>query len=139
MYRARRSATPVPVVALVGYTNAGKSTLLNTLTAAGVLAEDKLFATLDPTTRRLRLPGGTEALLSDTVGFIQKLPPQVGCCGGWFFLLFLCFVVVCVCPPGRRFHTLKSHNLTTLQASNHQQTPKKTNQPTAGRRVPRHA
>ena len=54
-YRVRRSLTPVPVVALVGYTNAGKSTLLNTLTQAGVLAEDKLFATLDPTTRRIRL------------------------------------------------------------------------------------
>ena len=54
-YRERRSAAPIPVVALVGYTNAGKSTLLNTLTAAGVLAEDKLFATLDPTTRKVRI------------------------------------------------------------------------------------
>ncbi len=60
--------------AIVGYTNAGKSTLLNTLTGAGVLAEDKLFATLDPTTRSLRLPGGQNVLLTDTVGFIRKLP-----------------------------------------------------------------
>jgi GTP-binding protein HflX len=62
------------VVALVGYTNAGKSTLFNRLTQAGALAEDKLFATLDPLTRRLVLPGGQEVLLSDTVGFIAKLP-----------------------------------------------------------------
>ncbi len=64
-------------MALVGYTNAGKSTLLNTLTGAGVLAEDKLFATLDPTTRRVALPGGKEVLFTDTVGFIQKLPTQL--------------------------------------------------------------
>ena len=64
-------------VSLVGYTNAGKSTLLNTLTHADVLAEDKLFATLDPTTRRLRLPNNQNALLSDTVGFIRKLPHQL--------------------------------------------------------------
>jgi GTP-binding protein HflX len=76
-YRDRRASTPIPVVALVGYTNAGKSTLLNTLTNAGVLAEDQLFATLDPTTRRVNLPGGKEVLLSDTVGFIQKLPTQL--------------------------------------------------------------
>lgn len=76
-YRNRRSQTPIPVVALVGYTNAGKSTLLNTLTNAGVLAEDKLFATLDPTTRKVRLARGTEVLVSDTVGFIQKLPTQL--------------------------------------------------------------
>ena len=61
-------------VAIVGYTNAGKSTLLNTLTQAGILAEDKLFATLDPTTRALTLPGGEKVLLTDTVGFIRKLP-----------------------------------------------------------------
>ncbi len=62
------------MVALVGYTNAGKSSLLNALTGAGVLVQDKLFATLDPTVRRLELPGGREALLTDTVGFIRKLP-----------------------------------------------------------------
>src|SRR5207244_2068573 len=64
----------LPVVALIGYTNAGKSTLFNCLTQAGALAEDKLFATLDPLTRRITLPGGQEVLLSDTVGFIAKLP-----------------------------------------------------------------
>lgn len=67
----------VPVVAIVGYTNAGKSTLLNALSGANVLAEDKLFATLDPTTRRVTLPSGREALFSDTVGFIQKLPTDL--------------------------------------------------------------
>lgn len=71
----RRSLTPH--VAVVGYTNAGKSTLLNALTDAGVLAEDRLFATLDSTTRRLHLPGGAEVLLTDTVGFVQKLPHQL--------------------------------------------------------------
>lgn len=72
--REQRSRSPIPVAAIVGYTNAGKSTLLNTLTGAGILAEDKLFATLDPTTRNLKLPGGQEILLTDTVGFIRKLP-----------------------------------------------------------------
>lgn len=72
--RAARERSGMKKVAIVGYTNAGKSTLLNRLTDAGVLAENKLFATLDPTTRRLALPGGTEVLLSDTVGFIRKLP-----------------------------------------------------------------
>ncbi|KAI7836581.1 hypothetical protein COHA_009542, partial [Chlorella ohadii] len=101
-YRDRRAAAPIPVVALVGYTNAGKSTLLNTMTNAGVLAEDKLFATLDPTTRqadceeigallllraaggqagstrlRVELAGGKAVLFTDTVGFIQKLPTQL--------------------------------------------------------------
>ncbi|GBF93383.1 hypothetical protein Rsub_06421 [Raphidocelis subcapitata] len=76
-HRERRGAAPIPVVALVGYTNAGKSTLLNTLTQAGVLAEDRLFATLDPTTRKVRLRNNLEVLFSDTVGFIQKLPPQL--------------------------------------------------------------
>ncbi|KAL8459037.1 hypothetical protein ACS0TY_036496 [Phlomoides rotata] len=73
-YMNRRTAVPVPVVSLVGYTNAGKSTLLNRLTGADVLAEDKLFATLDPTTRRVQTKNGKEFLLTDTVGFIQKLP-----------------------------------------------------------------
>ncbi|XP_043709943.1 GTPase HflX [Telopea speciosissima] len=73
-YRSRRFSVPVPVVSLVGYTNAGKSTLLNKLTGANVLAEDRLFATLDPTTRRVQTKNGKEFLLTDTVGFIQKLP-----------------------------------------------------------------
>ncbi|KAJ8762232.1 hypothetical protein K2173_007388 [Erythroxylum novogranatense] len=73
-YRNRRVSVPVPVVSLVGYTNAGKSTLLNQLTGADVLAEDQLFATLDPTTRRVQMKNGSEFLLTDTVGFIQKLP-----------------------------------------------------------------
>jgi len=73
-YRARRKRSRIPVVALVGYTNAGKSTLLNHLTEAGVYVADQLFATLDPTTRRVELPGGHLALFTDTVGFIQKLP-----------------------------------------------------------------
>lgn len=72
--RGKRSKNPVPVAAIVGYTNAGKSTLLNTLTGADILAEDKLFATLDPTSRGLKLPGGQEVILTDTVGFIRKLP-----------------------------------------------------------------
>jgi GTP-binding protein HflX len=72
--RSNRERVGVPVVALIGYTNAGKSTLFNRLTQAGSLAEDKLFATLDPVTRRLMLPGGQEVLLTDTVGFIAKLP-----------------------------------------------------------------
>jgi GTPase len=75
--RASRHRSDLPTVAIVGYTNAGKSTLINALTGAGVLAEDTLFATLDPTTRRLRLPGGREVLLTDTVGFIQKLPTDL--------------------------------------------------------------
>ncbi|MCQ2429803.1 MAG: GTPase HflX [Clostridia bacterium] len=72
--RASRDKSGVPKVAIVGYTNAGKSTLLNTLTGAGILAQDKLFATLDPTTRKFSLPGGESILLTDTVGFIRKLP-----------------------------------------------------------------
>ena len=76
-YRRRRQREAIPVVALVGYTNAGKSTLLNALAGSDVLVEDKLFATLDPTTRRVELPGGREVLFTDTVGFIQKLPPTL--------------------------------------------------------------
>lgn len=72
--RAHRVSNGMPTVAIVGYTNAGKSTLLNTLTEAGVLSENKLFATLDPTTRVYSLPSGTKVLLTDTVGFINKLP-----------------------------------------------------------------
>ena len=72
--RAQRDKSGLPKVAIVGYTNAGKSTLLNALTGAGVLSEDKLFATLDPTTRKLELPCGENLLLTDTVGFIRKLP-----------------------------------------------------------------
>jgi GTP-binding protein HflX len=73
-YRTRRKRSKIPVVALVGYTNAGKSTLLNYLTGADVYVADQLFATLDPTTRRVVFPGGQVALFTDTVGFIQKLP-----------------------------------------------------------------
>ena len=73
-HRQQRKQTGIPVIAFVGYTNAGKSTLLNALTQAEVYAADQLFATLDTTTRRVKLPGGQLALLSDTVGFIQKLP-----------------------------------------------------------------
>ncbi len=76
-YRARRKKSRIPVVALVGYTNAGKSTLLNGLAEADVYVANQLFATLDPTTRRVELPGGHAALFTDTVGFIQKLPTQL--------------------------------------------------------------
>ncbi len=76
-YRERRRRSGVPIVALVGYTNAGKSTLLNALSGADVLAEDRLFATLDPTTRQVTLPDGQQILLTDTVGFMQKLPTQL--------------------------------------------------------------
>jgi GTP-binding protein HflX len=77
LHRHQRKRMAVPVVAIVGYTNAGKSTLLNAISGANVLAEDKLFATLDPTTRRVSLPSGREVLFSDTVGFIQKLPAEL--------------------------------------------------------------
>lgn len=77
VYRERRRRSGLPVVAIVGYTNAGKSTLLNALSGANVRAEDRLFATLDPTTRQVELAGGRQMLLTDTVGFIQKLPTQL--------------------------------------------------------------
>ena len=75
--RAKRASGEIPVISLVGYTNAGKSTLLNRLTRAGVRAENLMFSTLDPVTRRIRLPSGRAALLTDTVGFIHKLPPAL--------------------------------------------------------------
>lgn len=77
LHRARRKRAPWPTIALVGYTNAGKSTLFNRLTRAEVLAEDMLFATLDPTLRQVRLPGIEKAILSDTVGFVSDLPTQL--------------------------------------------------------------
>jgi GTP-binding protein HflX len=77
LHRNKRAAVPYPTVTLVGYTNAGKSTLMNELTRAGVLVENRLFATLDPTVRQLRLPRGLTVLLADTVGFIHKLPHQL--------------------------------------------------------------
>ena len=77
LHRARRKRAPWPVIALVGYTNAGKSTLFNKLTKAAVLAEDMLFATLDPTMRQISLPGVEKAILSDTVGFVSDLPTQL--------------------------------------------------------------
>jgi len=76
-HRMQRKRAQIPVVSIVGYTNAGKSTLLNAISGADVLVEDKLFATLDPTTRRVHLPNGKLALFTDTVGFIQKLPTQL--------------------------------------------------------------
>jgi GTP-binding protein HflX len=76
-HRAKRQQTELQVVAIVGYTNAGKSTLLNQLTDADVLSADMLFATLDPTTRMVKMPGGREVLFTDTVGFIQKLPTEI--------------------------------------------------------------
>ena len=77
LHRAARAKVPYPIIALVGYTNAGKSTLFNRLTGAEVMAKDMLFATLDPTMRRLRLPDGPEVIMSDTVGFISDLPTEL--------------------------------------------------------------
>jgi GTP-binding protein HflX len=75
--RASRERHDLPVISIVGYTNAGKSTLLNALTASSVTAEDRMFATLDPTSRRLRLPKDREVIINDTVGFIRDLPPDL--------------------------------------------------------------
>jgi GTP-binding protein HflX len=77
LYRRKRKKSNTPLVALVGYTNAGKSTLLNAISKSAVLTENKLFSTLDPVTRRLRLPDGRNILVTDTVGFIHKLPPLI--------------------------------------------------------------
>jgi GTPase len=77
IHRMKRESVPLPMISMVGYTNAGKSTLLNKLTGADVFVEDKLFATLDPTVRRLRMPSGREVLIADTVGFIRRLPHQL--------------------------------------------------------------
>lgn len=77
IHRKRREGVPIPLVSLVGYTNSGKSTIMNALTKAGVYVEDRVFSTLDPTVRRLKLPSGREILLADTVGFIKKLPHQL--------------------------------------------------------------
>lgn len=77
IHRLKREAVPVPLISLVGYTNSGKTTLLNALTGACVFVEDKLFATLDPTVRRLNLPSGREVLIADTVGFIRRLPHEL--------------------------------------------------------------
>jgi GTP-binding protein HflX len=77
LHRDRRQRAPWPVIALVGYTNAGKSTLFNRMTGEGVLAENMLFATLDPTMREVKLPGFDKAILSDTVGFVSDLPTQL--------------------------------------------------------------
>ncbi len=76
-YRTQRKRSYIPIVVLVGYTNAGKSTLMNRLAKSDVYVADQLFATLDPTTRRVDLPGNHSALITDTVGFIQKLPTQL--------------------------------------------------------------
>src|SRR5207302_2934321 len=75
--RTRRMRRDLPIISIVGYTNAGKSTLLNALTASTVAAEDRMFATLDPTSRRLRLPRDQEVIINDTVGFIRDLPPDL--------------------------------------------------------------
>ncbi|OGP62075.1 MAG: GTPase HflX, partial [Deltaproteobacteria bacterium RBG_13_49_15] len=77
LQRSKRKKAGLPVISIIGYTNAGKSTLINSLTHSHVLAERRLFATLDPTSRRLRLPAGTEVIITDTVGFIRDLPKDL--------------------------------------------------------------
>ena len=77
MNRRNRERAEIPTIALVGYTNAGKSTLFNALTDAGVYVQDQLFATLDPTVRKLELPDGREAVFADTVGFVRDLPHEL--------------------------------------------------------------
>ncbi len=122
--RSQRMRSGTPTAAIVGYTNAGKSTLLNRLTDAGVLAEDKLFATLDPVTRRLTLPGGTEVLLTDTVGFIDRLPTHlVKAFRSTLEELTYCDVVICLTDASepaeerRRKHAVVTRLVEELGAS----------------------
>jgi len=107
IHRQQRAAQAIPVVAVVGYTNAGKSTLFNALTHADVLVENKLFATLDPITRHEMLPGNQEVLFTDTVGFIQKLPTKLIAAFRWprtsFLLRLILLLATKCCPVIRKF------------------------------------